>query len=380
MAKLIDNRQKNDKPMDKKQVMINALFNEFSEEAPIVEPNPNKVQFIPISQIKGSERNMFFNQDDKAFILAKNIANNGLYEKPQVFIIENKELNDQGIYYEVSAGNTRTRAWRIAYQMAKDGTLIEHLKLNSDEIKRGVTLESKMNNIAKTFDKIPVFVYGSAKDVQNAVHKETNLFARDIQSLEYIVNAPTMDTPEEQAEAYRYLFGDEKTDSIIAQGKEIKLSTSQKAEYLVKYYKEEYAKDLNASTLRKYISAYDNSCSELIMAVFDGKISVRDYLYQVSKCDYEMQRKIVDAYGTPEYDELIKAISKTTDEEKNDEKDPMKDLEKMIKKYYSLCNEEIVEIESNLKKLKPTANTKEVIKKIKKIQKQIIELNEMPLK
>lgn len=383
MPKLIDNRQKSEAPMKKKEIMINSMFREFAEETPVVKPDPNKVQFIPVSQIKGSEENLFFDQEDyKLNKLVESIANYGLLEKILVFPVENKELNDNGIYYQVEAGNTRLKAWRIVYQMANDGSLLELITLDSDEKARGITAEDKMANIAKTYNRIPAFVYKDVEEIRNIVHKDTNLLAREIQSLEYIVNALPSNKEEDLIKAYSYLYGEEETQKLINANKAIKLSVNQKAEYLVKYYKEEYGRELSGSTLRKYITAYENSCKELIRAVFDRKVKIRDYLYQVSKHDYETQRKLIEVYGTDEYDNIIlKLDSNKKNDEPKEESNPIKDVEKLIKKYYNVCSENELEIlEKSIKKDKPTANTKEVIKKIKKLQKMIIELSEMPIK
>ena len=383
MPKLIDNRQKTETPMKKKEVMINSMFREFAEETPVVKPDPNKVQFIPVSQIKGSEENLFFDQEDyKLNKLVESIANYGLLEKILVFPVENKELNDNGIYYQVEAGNTRLKAWRIVYQMANDGSLLELITLDSDEKARGITAEDKMANIAKTYNRIPAFVYKDVEEIRNIVHKDTNLLAREIQSLEYIVNALPSNKVDDLIKAYSYLYGEDETQKLIDSNKPVKLSVNQKAEYLVKYYKEEYGRELSGSTLRKYISAYENSCKELIRAVFDRKVKIRDYLYQISKYDYETQRKLIEVYGSDEYDEIISKLDSTKkSEEPKEELIPIKEVEKLIKKYYNVCSENELEIlEKNIKKDKPTANTKEVIKKLKKLQKLIVEINEMPIK
>lgn len=380
MAKIVDKRNINTSPTDKKEFLIKSLFEETKENKPVVEANPDQVQYIPFSQIKGRDKNEFITQEDKAFKLAINIANYGLMEKIHIFIIEDEELNKNGIYYEISAGHTRYMACRLAKQMAMDGSLLEYLILTSRDIKKGITLEQKMQAIAEN-NTIGAFVHDADADIEEEIHRTTNLGTRVIKYFEYIETAPKVSTPEEHVEALRYLYGDERINEMIAKGNSLVLSQSEMADYISKWHFEKYSVELKKETLRKYLRAYNALIPEVLDAVFEGKVLISDSTDVIAKFDAETQRKLLECYKTDEYEKIINDLKKNNSNKDKDElnDDPYKKISKIIKNYEKLTHSSISEVEKELKKMKPTANTKEVIKKIKKLEKAIQELIEMPL-
>lgn len=332
----------------------------YEEQDLILMPDPKRIQSVPIRQITPRKVNNYPKEAiDK---LADSIERVGMTQAPNVFITKNKELREKGIYYEISDGERRYRAWlQLLNKAIADN--------NEEKI--------------RFYSKMPAIVRDDYEN-EAEIHRASNFLQREFDPFTILANSILGDRDDAIIEIAKKKFGEDKVNDMIKNNEEVNVNDSVIAEYVSNEFKEKYGKDYAKSTLRKYVRLFRNSTPQLKQAIFDNVISLRDakeYLVNVSK---EEQNMFVDlSYNDRQaYTNKLDSLkNKSTEliEIEADFNDPIKELKKLINKLYKDISE-LEQIEKSIKSISISANTKDVLKSLKQIRKKIVETNEKPIK
>lgn len=356
MPKLIDKRQENKATGDIiKNKIVENMF-----DADILMADPNRIQSVPIHQITPRKVNNYPKEAiDK---LADSIERVGMIQSPNVFITKNKELIDKGIYYEISDGERRYRAWLQLLNKAKE---------NNDEEK------------IRFYSKMPAIVRDDYEN-ETEIHRASNFLQREFDPFTILANSILGDRDDAIIEIAKKEYGEDKVKELLNNNEEIKVKDITIAEYVANEFKEKYGKEYSISTLKKNVRLFRVSTSELKQAIFDKVITLSDAKNYFVNLSPKEQNKLVNlAYNDREnYIYELKSISSqkdSTQDTSTEIKDPYIEIKRLINK----LNKEIStleDIENSIKNIKISANTKDVIKSLKQVRKKIIETSEKPIK
>lgn len=345
-----------------RQTTVNrAAVNVLSNEDEVRTRNSEiTVKEIPLNLIKSRSVNNYIISDVEA--LAASIEKAGQWQE----IVVRVDRDSAEEAYICVAGHRRMAAFNYLRN--------KYLEKYGDENHKMVLLYSYIRARVMTAEeeKMEELVYDDTNSMTRIPTVFEALLRFDLDSID-------LEKEEVRDDFIKLVYGEDKLKSYLAGEIKIKLNQTSKLQYLQKLIEQNFP-TMNASTgtIKIYYNMIQGSCSELIDAVLAGTIPLREAL-SFSRQSREEQLKLISAYGTEEFKEVAKATV-VKDEEKPEGEQLTYDKSVSKVKGFLKDIKAVDEYLSSLSKKDLTGNQKEIIKQIKKVQKVLSELNEMPVK
>lgn len=333
-------------------------LDEFSYDVDLSEDYP----LIPLKIIKPRDTNEY--SKNKIEELAKAIEDVGMLINP-ITVFANPDKNDKVHRYVISSGERRFLAYNLLYKKAKE-------KNNLDEMVKYSTIRAHI--LTKEEMKKEEIIYRVANDTA----RENTVYERVVRMH---LNGDTFKDIEKRKEYILMEYGQDALNRYEEGTFTPKFNASDLRRYGSKLFQKQYPElEISSATVGKYVSYITASSKELIDAVLDNVINLRDGI-KLSQFEKNTQvdfiervkegedlQEILSHYATPKQVSTGRVVRVKTAEE---------EVIALGKSLIKSCDD--VDI-LNVSKKNMNGNQKEYYAQLSKIYKAIQKLKTMPEK